>query len=88
MTAWLMANLVNIVVVGIVLLLLVLDGRSIWKNLKRGGSCCDCGCSGNCSCCGEQVQNAHHRGLCTQHRKAIKTDRKERGLKLSARALF
>ena len=43
MTAWLMANLVNIVVVGIVLLLLVLDGRSIWKNLKRGGSCCDCG---------------------------------------------
>ena len=34
------------------LLLLVLDGRSIWKNLKRGGSCCDCGCSGNCSCCG------------------------------------
>ena len=49
MTAWLMANLVNIVVVGIVLLLLVLDGRSIWKNLKRGGSCCDCGCSGNCS---------------------------------------
>ena len=52
MTAWLMANLVNIVVVGIVLLLLVLDGRSIWKNLKRGGSCCDCGYSGNCSCCG------------------------------------
>ena len=29
MTAWLMANMVNIVVVGIVLLLLVLDGLSL-----------------------------------------------------------
>ena len=52
MAAWLMANLVNIVVVGIVLLLLVLDGRSIWKTHKQGGSCCGCGCSGNCGCCG------------------------------------
>lgn len=50
MAAWLMANLANIIVVGIVLLLLVLAGRSVWKTCKQGGSCC--GCSGNCGCCG------------------------------------
>ena len=49
MAAWLMANLANIIVVGIVLLLLVLAGRSVWKTCKQGGSCC--GCSGNCGHC-------------------------------------
>lgn len=50
MVAWITANLVNIVVVGIVLVLLALAGRSVWKQRGKGG--CDCGCSGNCSCCG------------------------------------
>ena len=49
MAAWVMANLANILVVGIILILLALAGRSVWK--KRGQGGCDCGCSGDCSHC-------------------------------------
>lgn len=50
MVTWVMANLTNIVVVGIVLILMVLAGRSVWQ--KRGS--CDCGgsCHGECGCSG------------------------------------
>jgi hypothetical protein len=63
MLTWLSANLVNIVLVGVIVLVVTLLVRVMIRDKKAGksscgGSCADCGACGGCSACSSKRPTA------------------------------